>query len=250
MKQSIVNVDLSGQTAVITGGGRGIGRAIAEYFARAGAAVVIAARSADQIAGTARTITGRGGNALAVETDVTVSASVEALFRKAEKAYGGVDIAVINAGGSTLVNNLEDCDSDEWKRVMDVNLLGAFYTARAAIPCLEKRGGKIMVVGSGAGFQVLKKASAYCSAKAGLHAMVKTLAEEVMRRNISVNEIIPGPVNTELFRALQKAGDTYNPDGEWFKEADEVAQLALYLASFPNNGPSGQTFSLRRRPLF
>ncbi|MDR2182425.1 MAG: SDR family NAD(P)-dependent oxidoreductase [Treponema sp.] len=251
MKQSSVQVDLSGKTAVITGGGRGIGKAIAEYFAEAGAAVVVAARSAGETAAAAREITGRGGEASAVEADVTVNASVEALFRETEQRYGGVDIVVINAGGSTLINNLEACEPEAWKNIIDVNLLSVFYTAHAAIPYLKKRGGgKIIVTGSGAGFQVIKKSSAYSCAKAGLHAIVKTLAEELVSGNISVNEIIPGPVNTGLFHAAQKAGDTYDPAGEWVKEPGEVARLALYLASFPDNGPSGQTFSLRRRPLF
>jgi 3-oxoacyl-[acyl-carrier protein] reductase len=251
MKQSTVQVNLSGKTAVITGGGRGIGKTIAEYFADAGAAVVVAARSAEQIANAARAITGQGGEAFAVKTDVTVNASVEALFRETEKRYGGVDFFVINAGGSTLINNLEECEPEAWKNIIDGNLLSVFYTAHAAIPYLKKRGGgKIIVTGSGAGFHVIKKASAYSCAKAGLHAIVKTLAEELVSDNISVNEIIPGPVNTELFHAAQKAGDTYDPNGEWFKEPGEVARLALYLTSFPDDGPSGQTFSLRRRPLF
>jgi 3-oxoacyl-[acyl-carrier protein] reductase len=212
----------------------------------------IAFSSLTGIAGGLRNIISeQGGQASAIETDVTVNSSVERLFRESEKHYGGVDIVVINAGGSTLINNLEECEPAAWENIIDVNLLSVFYTAHAAIPYIKKRGGgKIIVTGSGAGFHVIKRSSAYCSAKAGLHAIVKTLAEELVRENISVNEIIPGPVNTDLFHATQKAGDAYDPNGEWFKEPDEVAQLALYLTSFPNNGPSGQTFSLRRRPLF
>jgi 3-oxoacyl-[acyl-carrier protein] reductase len=251
VKKSIVNVDLSAKNAVITGGGRGIGKVIAEYFAAAGAAVIVAARTAGQIEDTAKQIKDQGGKAFAVQTDVTDNSSVNALFKEAEKLTGGIDIAVINAGGSIVINRLEDCDPELWKKAIDVNLLSVFYTARAAIPYLKKRkGGKIIVVGSGAGFHVLKNSSAYSSAKAGLHAVVKGLAEELADDNISVNEIIPGPVNTSLFNNSQKSGDTYDPKGEWLKDPAEVASLALYLTSFPDNGPSGQSFSLRRRPLF
>jgi 3-oxoacyl-[acyl-carrier protein] reductase len=247
----ILNVDLSGKTAVITGGGRGIGKAIAECFSGAGAAVIVAARTIGQIENTVKRIKEQGGKAFAVQTDVTDNYSVDALFRESEKLTGGIDIVAVNAGGSTLINPLEDCDPALWKNTVDVNLLSAFYTVHAAIPYLKKRrGGKIIVIGSGAGFHILKNSSAYSSAKAGLHALVKGLAEELADDNISVNEIIPGPVNTELFHNSQKSGDTYDPKGEWLKDPAEVASLALYLTSFPDNGPSGQSFSLRRRPLF
>jgi 3-oxoacyl-[acyl-carrier protein] reductase len=246
-----IAIDLSGKTALVTGGGRGIGRAIAECFAGAGATVVVAARTQTEIEETAVNINNGGGTAYAVQADVTDNASVEALFAEAEKLTGGIDIAVINAGGSNTISLLESSDPDLWKNTIDVNLTGVFYTARAAIPRLKKRrGGKIIVIGSGAGYHIVKKSSAYSSAKAGVHAIVKALAEELVDDNISVNEIVPGPVNTVLFRRSQKNGDTYDPKGEWFKEPREVAALALYLTSFPDSGPSGQSFSLRRRPLF
>jgi 3-oxoacyl-[acyl-carrier protein] reductase len=246
-----IAIDLSGKTALITGGGRGIGRAIAECFSGAGATVVVAARTQREIEEAAEKINNGGGTAYAVQADVTDNTSVEALFAEAEKLTGGIDIVVINAGGNNTISPLEDSDPVLWKKTVDVNLTSVFYTARAAVPCLKKRrGGKIIVIGSGAGYHIVKKSSAYSSAKAGVHAIVKALAEELVDDNISVNEIVPGPVNTVLFRQSQKNGDTYDPKGEWFKDPREVATLALYLTSFPDSGPSGQSFSLRRRPLF
>jgi 3-oxoacyl-[acyl-carrier protein] reductase len=158
---------------------------------------------------------------------------------------------VINAGGGNTISLLENSNPVLWKDTVDINFISVFYTARVAIPHLKKRGGgKIIVIDSGAGYHVLKKSSAYSSAKAGVHTIVKGLAEELVNDNISVNEIIPGPLKTVLFHQAQKDGDSYEPKGEWFKEPGEVASLALYLTTFPDNGPSGQSFSLRRRPLF
>jgi 3-oxoacyl-[acyl-carrier protein] reductase len=246
-----IEIDLSGKTALVTGGGRGIGRAIAECFSGAGATVLVAARTQGEIEETAVKINDDGGTAYAIPADVTDNASVEALFAEAEKLTGGMDIVVINAGGSNTISLLEDSDPVSWKDTVEVNLISVFYTARAAVPYLKKRrGGKIIVIGSGAGYHIVKKASAYSSAKAGVHAIVKALAEELVDDNISINEIVPGPVNTVLFHQSQKNGDIYDPKGEWFKEPREVATLALYLTSFPDSGPSGQSFSLRRRPLF
>jgi 3-oxoacyl-[acyl-carrier protein] reductase len=251
MASGTLTVDLSGKTAVITGGGRGIGRAIAACFAGSGAAAVLAARTTAHIEEAARFINGQGGTAHAVTADVTDYTHMENLFREAEKLTGGIDIVVANAGGNITINPLEKSEPELWKQTFEVNSISVYYTARAAIPYLKKRGGgKLIVIGSGAGFHCLKNSSAYSSAKAALHALVKVLAEELSGDAISVNEIVPGPVNTELFHDTQKAGDTYDPGGEWLKEPEDVASLALYLAAFPGNGPSGQTFSLRRRPLF
>jgi 3-oxoacyl-[acyl-carrier protein] reductase len=251
MNKGSIEINLSGKTALVTGGGRGIGRAIAECFSGAGATVVVAARTQREIEETAEKINNGGGTAYAIQADVTDNASVEALFVEAEKLTGGIDIAVLNAGGNNTISLLESSNPDSWKNTIDINLTSVFYTARAAIPCLKKRGGgKIIVIGSGAGYHIVKKASAYSSAKAGVHAVVKALAEELVNDNISVNEIVPGPVNTVQFHQAQKDGDSYDPKGEWFKEPGEVATLALYLTSFPDSGPSGQSFSLRRRPLF
>jgi 3-oxoacyl-[acyl-carrier protein] reductase len=251
MDKGNMEINLSGKTALVTGGGRGIGRAIAECFSDAGAVVVVAARTQSEIKEAAAKINDDGGKAYAIRADVTDNDAVETLFNEAEKLTGGIDIVVINAGGNTTISPLEDSNPDSWKNTVDLNLTSVFYTARAAIPRLKKRGGgKIIVIGSGAGYHIVKKASAYSSAKAGVHAVVKALAEELVNDNISVNEIIPGPVNTAQFHQAQKEGNSYDPKGEWFKEPREVAALALYLTSFPDNGPSGQSFSLRRRPLF
>jgi 3-oxoacyl-[acyl-carrier protein] reductase len=235
---------LSGKVAIVTGGGRGIGRAIAQAYADAGAAVVVAARSAQEIDAVAQSIRMAGGNALACEVDVTCDASVATLFEKAAARFGGIDIVVANAGVAFPRSDIETCDPEHWKRTVEVNLFGAFHTARAAIPHLRRRGGgKIVMIGSGSRFRPHPGGSAYSTSKLALWMLTQTLAMELQQANISVNELIPGPVRT----ALTGFGETRFPPGEWVKEPTDVVPLALFLATQPLTGPTAQSFSLMRR---
>jgi 3-oxoacyl-[acyl-carrier protein] reductase len=147
---SVEDTALQGKVAVITGAGRGIGRAIALAYAKAGAAVVCSARSRGEIDETITLITAQGGRAIAISSDVANYESVEALFSGAVKAFDGVDIVLANAGVGTVTGTVEHSDPKLWKEVIDVNLVGAFNTARAAIPHLRRRGaGKLILMGSG-----------------------------------------------------------------------------------------------------
>ena len=238
---------LAGKVALITGGGRGIGRAIAIAFAGAGAAVCCAARTRSEIEAVAGEIEAAGGQALAVTTDVADLASVQRAVDETAARFGGLDILVINAGVSTGRSEVVESDPAAWSRTIAINLTGAYHCARAAIPHLKARGGgKIITIGSGMGHRGAPGSSAYSCSKAGLWMLTRVLGQELRGDNISVNELIPGPVNTAMMpgAAAREAG-TF--DNEWFKEPEEVAPLALFLASAPDGGQTAQSFSLMRR---
>lgn len=250
---AMASVSLAGQVAVVVGGGRGIGRAIAIAYAQAGAGLVCAARSEAEIEAVAAEICAGGGRALAVAADVSDRTSVEALFERAEAEWGGVDIALLCAGTGGAPVALAEGTVEEWERTVQVNLLGAYYCARAAVPCLKRRGGgKILTVGSGIGHRGLPGYSAYAASKAGLWMLVRVLAQEVRAHGIAVNELVPGPVRTRLASHVETPRTQSGDDafaGEWLKDPADVCELALFLAGLPNHGPSAQSFSLTGREL-
>jgi len=233
---------LQGKVAVITGAGRGIGRTIALAYASAGAAVVCSARGEADIAQTVALIREAGGQAIAHAADVADYASVSALFQRASDEFGGVDIVVASAGVALEQRRIADGDPELWRKTIDINLTGAYHTAHAAIAHLRRRGaGKIIMIGSGQRKRPNPGFSAYSCSKIGLWMLTQSLATELQEDNISVNELIPGPVRTDMTR------DVAVPPGEWFKEPADVVPLALFLASMPDFGPSAQSYSLMRR---
>ena len=244
---------LSGKVAVVTGAGRGIGRAIAVGYAAAGAAVCCVARTESEIARTVAEIRSDGGTATSIQADVTEYDSVVRAFDAAVSEFGGVDIVVVNAGGN--LDDSRDVESgnlEQWTDTIQLNLVGAYHTARAAIPHLKDRGGgKILAIGSGLGRRGRPGMSAYATAKAGLSMLLRVLAQELWQHNISVNELIPGPVLTgRVTQAYaQKAGSVFQDDSEWIKTPEDVVPLALFLATQPDKGPTGQTYSLMRRDM-
>ena len=243
---------LDGRVAVVTGAGRGIGRGIATAYARAGAAVVLAARTVDELDDAAAEIESEGGRALVVPTDVTHPAQIEALFARVADEFGGTDLLVANAGGTFGGGPVETSDLDEWRATFTLNVDGVFLCTRAAVPQLRARGGgKIIVMGSGAGRRAGPGWGSYASAKAAAAMLVRVLAQELRADHIAVNEIVPGPVRTVLIENLPSsiAGSMAGVATEWFKTPDAVADLALYLARLPNDGATGQTFSLLGRDI-
>ena len=235
---------LNGKVALITGAGRGIGRAIALAYARAGATVVCSARSKNEIDETVALIEAEGGKASACVADVVDYEAVKALFHHAAAVHGGVDIVVGNAGTNGQGRKVENSDPVQWAQTVQINLVGAFYTAHAAIPHLRARGsGKIIFVGSGTRHVAAPGTAAYAGSKVGLWKLTQVLAVELQDYNISVNELIPGPVKT----AMTAFGNRPFPAGEWVKEPEDVVPMAMFLATQPDIGPTAQSYSLMRR---
>ena len=246
------DLPLKDKVALITGASSGIGQAIAVAWARAGAMVGCAARSVDGLADTVAEIEGFGGTALAVRTDVTDRSEVERMIAQTTSEFGGLDILLINAGGNLERNVVGEDDPDNWVATLQLNLVGAYYTAREAVPHMRARdGGRILLMGSGIGHRAAPGASAYAVSKAGLRMLTRVLAEELVEHDITVNEIIPGPVWTPA--TVQEHETTgwavASIPNEWVKQPEDVVSLALFLACQPNPGPTAQSFSLLRRQL-
>lgn len=243
---------LVGQVALITGAGRGIGRAIALAYAQAGAGVAVAARTQSEIDEVAAQIRAAGGQAIAISVDVTDQSSVQQMTDATVETFGGLDILVINAGVNRDRRTVEESVPEEWLGTLDVNLNGAYYCAQAAIPHLKARGGgKIITTGSGMGHRGSPERSAYCVSKAGLWMLTRCLAQELWPFNISVNELVPGPVQTAMTTGEQAEGTRVtggpNAQSEWQKRPEDVVPLALFLATQPLIGPTAQSFNLMRR---
>jgi 3-oxoacyl-[acyl-carrier protein] reductase len=185
--------DLTGQVALVTGGGRGIGRGIALELAAAGMRVAVASRTGEQVEATAEEIDG-----LALTVDVTDASSVEHSVEETERRLGPIDLLVANAGISPHEPSVLDLPREEWWRVHEVNVLGVYLSCRTVIPgMLERGGGRIVVTGSGAAYLPGAKATAYPSSKAAAVRFAETLANELEGR-IPVFLISPGLVRTEM----------------------------------------------------
>ena len=238
---------LSDKVAVVTGSGRGIGRAIAIAYAAEGADLVLAARSATELEAVAAEIHGLGRNAVAVPADLIRREAVDDLACAVRTEYGRLDILVNNAGGGLEKRSILDSDPDLWVEDVTVNCISAYLVSRALLPLMvESGGGRVINVGSGMGHRPTASGCAYHVGKAGLWMFTRCLAEEVWQHNVTVNELIPGPVATRL--TASSAPPPYS-DSEVIKEPQDVAPLALFLATQPDHGPTAQSFSLTRRPI-
>ena len=242
---------LNGKVAIITGAGKGIGKAVAIAYAKQGMSVCCIARTLSDIVSTVNEIKESGGNAMAISCDVTNYENVKEVMQKAYERYGGIDLVLVNAGTDTEKLPIDELDIAEWKRVMDVNLNGAFYTVKAAIPYLKRNGsGKIITIGSGMGHKGRADDSAYSCSKAGLWMLTRVLAQELSEYRISVNELIPGSVITDMGKdSMKDERSAFSINGEWIKSPDDVTDLAIFLAGQPGAGPTAQSYSLMRRDL-
>lgn len=239
---------LKEKVAIVTGAGRGIGRAIAIAYGQAGAAVCCAARTVTEIEHTVKEIVARDGRAIAVQTDVTHLDSVERMFQKTVEFFGGLDILLINAGALHERSHVADSRPENWRATVEVNLIGAYFCAKTAIPFLRRRGaGKIITIGSGLGHRGRAGSSAYACSKAGLWMLTRVLAQELWQDNISVNELIPGPVKTAMNIDVSAHGGSSLAESEWMKTPEDLVPLAMFLATQPDIGPTAQSFSLMRR---
>jgi 3-oxoacyl-[acyl-carrier protein] reductase len=226
-----MNIDLSGRTAVVTGSTRGIGRAVAQALAESGARVAVVGRDRDKAAAVAAEI---GKGAMGFGCDVSDTSAVTALIADVEKELGGIDILVNNAGitRDNLVMRLKD---EDWDEVLDANLRGAFAAIRAVSRgMMKKRRGRIINMASVVGITGNKGQANYAASKAGLIALTKSVAKELGSRNILVNAIAPGFIETEMTDAMTpEARATLNGliPLERLGRPEDIAAMVVFLAS-------------------
>jgi NAD(P)-dependent dehydrogenase (short-subunit alcohol dehydrogenase family) len=193
------SVDLHGQVAIVTGGGRGLGPLLAQGLAAAGAAVAVVARSAPEVTATTQRIQEAGGQALAVAADVTDQQAIERLVSDVEHQFGVVDLLVNNAGLLRAVGSVWEVDPAQWWREVEVNLRGPFLCARAVLPgMIARRRGRIINVASLAGTGPMSLATAYTSSKAALINFTDSLAAETKDCGVSIFAIQPGIVRSSM----------------------------------------------------
>lgn len=223
---------LEGKRAIVVGGGSGIGRAVAEAMADAGAAVLVADLSGERAATVAASIRATGGTADAIAVDAADPDSVEAMVARG----GGVDILVF-AAGLFFAGTAEATPVATWRQVVEVNLTGAFVSARAVLPAMRARGGgSIVLISSSTGaHDALPGAVAYVASKGGVTMLAKALAVDHAAEKIRVNCIAPGPTDTPMLRGLldeagRKAFGETLPVGR-LGRAEEIAAAVLFLAS-------------------
>jgi NAD(P)-dependent dehydrogenase (short-subunit alcohol dehydrogenase family) len=245
---------LEGQVAVITGAGRGIGRAIALAYAREGAKLALAARSEPELEEAVAAVLELGGQAIAVPTDVTSQADTERLAEAAVERFGRIDVLVNNAGISGPIGPLQDNEIDEWVDTINVNLTGTFLVCRAVIPAMLRQGGGRIINLSGAGAaNAWSNMSAYCSSKVAVVRLTEVLAQELEGKGITVNALGPGSVHTTMWDKMTE--DAAQAGAAFIHETglrvtsgggasiDECAELAVWLASGESGALTGRLIS-------
>jgi NAD(P)-dependent dehydrogenase (short-subunit alcohol dehydrogenase family) len=239
---------LAGKCAVITGGGTGIGQAIALAFAREGAQVAVAGRRKDKLEETLHLLQQAGCSALALECDVTKAADSERVLKSAEDAFGKVNVLVNNAGALS-VSTVENIAEEDWDRVMSTNVKGPFLMSRAALPAMRRAGGgSIINIGSVLGIVAIRDRAAYCASKGGVTMLTRAMALDHAHDNIRVNCLCPSIVEsdmtrnlfaeTEVGRQARESRLASIPLGRFGKPAD-IAGLAVFLASEESSWMTG-----------
>ena len=256
-------MDVAGKVAVVTGAGRGIGRAIAVALAHAGVDVAVsdighqrdgatpyALSSADDVTETARAVEECGRRSVAIKADVTSAADVARMMNEVEHRLGGVDILVANAG-VIAAGAVAGMDEAQWDRIFAVNVKGVFLCARAVIPLIAKRGGgRIVNIASVAGKTGRAGLAAYCASKAAVISLTQALAEELGGLNIAVNAVCPGYIQTAMWTEVLNpvlAGMFNVPKERVFQDfvqrstffrreqtPEEIADAAVYLCRAEN----------------
>ncbi len=220
-------MSLQQKVAIVTGGSRGIGFAIARALRQEGASVAITGTDPDRLAAAARELGDGGGSVLGVRADVRLHAEVEALFATVTASFGGVDILINNAGVGAF-RPVAETTVEEWQRTIDTNLTGVFYCCHAALPIMTRRGGGwIINISSLASKNPFVNGAAYCASKSALNAVSEALMQEVRHDGVRVAYVLPGSVNTGF-------GGMTNTKADWALMPDDVAQVVVDLIAHPS----------------
>lgn len=246
-------MNLNHKVAIITGGARGIGKAIATLFAQEGARVVIVSRTATEINDTVDDIRNKGGEAIGIVGDISRWNDVQEVIDKSISAFSTIDILVNNAGVQKPIGTFKDINMDEWIRNFQINFFATALCCKAVLPVMiKKKSGRIINLSGGGSTSPRVNFSAYGVAKTAIVRFTETLAEEVKDYNIQINAIAPGAVNTKMLIEVLDAGEAAGQ-----KELEEAniraekggtppelaAELALFLASDKSNGLTGRLIS-------
>jgi NAD(P)-dependent dehydrogenase (short-subunit alcohol dehydrogenase family) len=217
-------MNYKGKNAIVTGGTKGIGRAIAEALLGEGLNVCISARTAEEVERAVGELGDIGdANVTGVVCDVRVYEEVRAMFEHADEELGGVDVLVNNAGVG-LFKTVEETEPEEFRSVLETNLFGVFYCCREAVPRMRERGGGYVVnVSSLAGANPHPSMAAYNASKFGLNGFSEALMQEVRHDRIKVSYVMPGSVNTEF------GGDTVSPERAWQLQPEDIARVVVDL---------------------
>ena len=240
-------LDLAERVVVVTGGARGIGYAVGQRALRSGASVALWDVDAERLSGAAASLSGNGTVSTQV-VELTEEDAVEAATRATLAQHGAIDVLVNNAGITGGNGATWELAPEVWRRVLDVNLTGAFLATRAVVPHMIERGyGRIVNVASIAGKEGNPTASHYSASKAGLIALTKSLAKELAPRNILVNCVTPAAAKTEIFSQMTQAHVDYMlariPLGR-FLELDEIAAMICWLSTAECSFSTGAVFDL------
>src|SRR5687767_16013497 len=222
-------MELKGKVAIVTGGTKGIGRAIAEALVREGVDVCISARSRHEIDETLEGLCAlKAGNATGIVADVCNYSQVKPLFELTVGQFGGLDILINNAGIG-LFQTVEEMTPEDFRSVIETNLFGVFYCCHEAIPLMKQRGGGyIFNISSLAGVNAHPRMAAYNASKFGLNGFTEALMQEVRHDGIKVSYIMHGSVNTEF------GGDEPSPEKSWQLQSDDVARVVMDLLQYPD----------------
>jgi 3-oxoacyl-[acyl-carrier protein] reductase len=237
-------LDLGGRRAVVTGGARGIGYAIAERLTRSGARVAIWDRDAATAESAAKTLEG----AIAIGVDVTDAAAVERAAAASEEKLGGIEILVTSAAITGPNATVAEYPVDAWRDVIEIDLNGVFLCCRAVVPRMQKRNyGRIVNIASIAGKEGNPNAAAYSAAKAGVISLTKSLGKELATTGIRVNCVTPAAVRTEIFKQMTESHINYMlskiPVGR-FGQVEEIASLVCWLATEECSFSTGAVFDV------
>ena len=240
--------ELKGKVALVTGASRGLGEGAARALAAAGAAVMLVARDGALARSVAKEIAAKGGRAEAMACDVSDYAAIDKVVAETKARLGGLDILVNNAGVIDPIAEIATSDPAAWAQSITINLVGAYNVVRAVLPgMLAVGGGSIVNVSSGAAYRPLEGWSAYCSGKAGLAMLTRTLAAEYSGRGIRVFGFAPGLVDTAMQEAIRAAGigPVAKPPREKLTSPREPAEAVAFLCSHGADRFAGQELDIR-----